>query len=349
MIPPNAYKTELTIRPSSRSFNQSMFHSSVVNTTKAMPPVPNNKVVKSKKFHVGRYKKRQHRRREFASSKYNTDNRLQRTSLYSSPSTLSTLGSDINWLKKWNGYKSAKEPSQSLSEQKAKSETTTEKKSKSWAEWKEKGNVEIEIKTCRSPAIKFDTPLYELQSPKDIPFFDLSSNEENWREFKTLKGKCNNDIITRIPLVKNLVPSCHDATVNDIYNLNGSIQCGVCGIRFSLEERKKEYAQHLDFHYVNKMNSKNAWNTCRWYPTLESIKKNDSNILTSDLNSPNPNKALTNEKQYLGNWEAPSRHCELCLEQFEQEYLDGDNEGWHFVNAIVTKDGKSTVHPGCLS
>ncbi|CAB4057084.1 unnamed protein product [Lepeophtheirus salmonis] len=79
-------------------------------------------------------------------------------------------------------------------------------------------------------------------------------------------------------------------------------------------------------------------NTYIWYPTLESIKKMTPHILTSDLNSPNPNKALTNEKQYLGNGEAPSRHCELCLEQFEQEYLDGDNEGWHFVNAIVTKD-----------
>ncbi|CAF2747333.1 unnamed protein product [Lepeophtheirus salmonis] len=46
-------------------------------------------------------------------------------------------------LKKWNGYKFIKKPSQDWSEQKSKPETTTEKKFKNWAEWKGRGNVDL--------------------------------------------------------------------------------------------------------------------------------------------------------------------------------------------------------------
>ncbi|CAB4056195.1 unnamed protein product [Lepeophtheirus salmonis] len=99
--------------------------------TKTMPPVPNNKVVDNKeicpKFPVGRNKISQQRRKI----------------IYSSPSTLSTLESGINWIKKRNGYKLIKKPSQALFEQKSKPETTTEKKFKNWTEWKGRGNIDL--------------------------------------------------------------------------------------------------------------------------------------------------------------------------------------------------------------
>ncbi|CAB4065496.1 PCF11 [Lepeophtheirus salmonis] len=277
------------------------------------------------------------------------DRRQRKTS--SSSSSVSSLSS-LSWTENLGSNRSNNQVSLTLSPPSSSIElslngrcsSSSSLKSSDITTWNDHmhiDEVKAPVKICR---VEFDTPRFSVSKENQLPFLDLNSNRDNWREFKDLKGVCEGNLRARIPLIKILLPINRDLSVGRLYSLNESIQCSVCGVRFPSSEQKTDFALHLDFHYLSKSHLSKKCRSGSWYPSISSLLESDRDFKTDE----NPNKIFQKKEvdNALPAWKCEIKNCELCLEPFEQEYRHGDLEGWYIINAMHTLSG-GMVHPGC--
>jgi hypothetical protein len=148
--------------------------------------------------------------------------------------------------------------------------------------------------------------------------------------------------------LKELQPSA----VNLLYS--GLHQCGVCGTRFSEDQRQK-YIDHVDWH-IQRKRGEYACNQQGWYctelsdwtdcPKIENTDESKMSFFQKQKVD-SANKKL-NQQTSLPTCAAPRGHdtkkCNVCLDPFE-EFYDDDEDEWRLRNAICVED--QFYHPVC--
>ncbi|VEL20801.1 unnamed protein product [Protopolystoma xenopodis] len=132
--------------------------------------------------------------------------------------------------------------------------------------------------------------------------------------------------------------------VLEVDSLYGGEQCVHCGLRF-VNEHSKEYASHLDYHYVKKSTeaenqgrSRNFYQPYRYWLMSEITRDGGPQLENC---SPIDNIPECKCKAFT---EPSLNLCSVCFEKFE-EFWDHEEEEWMLRNAVMI-DGKA-YHPIC--
>ena len=145
-----------------------------------------------------------------------------------------------------------------------------------------------------------------------------------------------------VSLSPTLLPNfLHYRLVVDSLYCGFCAQCASCGLRF---ERKENYRNHLDWHFIyNSLRSRKNWmpRAQGWWPSL-------SNKEEKCLDGPTRKKTkvdleLAKRVAVVAAGE-PNKCCSVCNEAFET-YWDEDRDEWMYRNAV--KVGENILHYTC--